>query len=206
MVTVDPIDDRTYHAGTEIDPVVLPEARGACGDVSYQLNGLPAGLEFDPDTRTLSGTPDDFDGNEENYLRQIQYVATDEQGSKTVEFTIVVRTVASVCGPNRDAARGWNPDYDTDLNLPRPHPEAWFKTATPNGRYTLPAATGGQAPYTYVVRGLPDGVCFDPLTRAVYGTPPFTQYPTVNWYYPEYFVQDANGDSRETWFVINVYD
>ena len=102
-VTVDPIDDRTYQAGTEIDPVVLPAARGACGDVSYALNGLPDGLEFDPETRTLSGTPADFDGNERDYLHHVEYVATDEQGSKTVEFTIVLPTADSVCGPNRDA-------------------------------------------------------------------------------------------------------
>ena len=205
-VTVDPIDDRTYHAGTAIAPVVLPVARGACGDVSYELNGLPAGLEFDAETRTLSGTPDDFDGNEENYLYQVQYVASDEQGSKTVEFTIVVPNVASVCGPNRDAARDWNGDYRTNLDLPDTENEAWFKTATPNGRFTLPAATGGQPPYTYAVRGLPDGVCFDPESRAVFGTPPITRYPTVHWYYPYYFVQDASGDSRESYFKINVYD
>ena len=205
-LTLDPVANRTYHAGTAIDPVVLPVGRGACGDVSYELNGLPDGLEFDPDTRTLSGTPADFDGNQGNYLRQVQYVATDDEGSKTVEFTIVVPTVASVCGPNRDAARGWNGDYDTNLDLPDPDSEAWFKTNTPNGRFTLPAATGGQEPYTYVVRGLPNGVCFDPATRAVYGTPPFTQYPTVHWYFPDYLVQDASGDSRENYFVINVYD
>ena len=205
-VTVDPIDDRTYHAGRAIDPVVLPEARGACGDVSYEVTGLPAGLEFDWETRTLSGTPDDFNGNEGDYLRHVEYVATDDRGSKTVEFTIVVPTVASVCGPNWDAARGWNPDYDTNLNLPDPNSEAWFKTATPNGRYTLPEATGGQGPYEYVVRGLPDGVCFDPETRAVFGTPPITRYPTVHWYFPDYLVRDANGDSRENYFKINVYD
>ena len=206
-LTLDPLDDRTHQAGVEIEPVTLPAGRGACGDISYQLNGLPGGLEFDPDTRTISGTPDDFDPDVDKYLYNVQYVATDERSSKTVEFTIVVPTVASVCGPNRDAARGWSGDYDSDLDLARPESEAWFKTATPNGRYTLPAATGGQEPYTYVVRGLPDGVCFDPETRAVYGTPPFTSHPTVHRYYPDYLVQDASGeDSRKTWFKINVYD
>ena len=47
--------------GTALAPVVLPEARGGNGALAYTLGSQPAGLaglEFDPATRTLSGTPD----------------------------------------------------------------------------------------------------------------------------------------------------
>ena len=43
-----------------MDPVVLPEATGGNGELSYGLTSEPAGLaglSFDPATRTLSGTP-----------------------------------------------------------------------------------------------------------------------------------------------------
>ncbi len=53
------IDDQVYTAGMAIDPLVLPAAMG--DDTPFMYNvfslGLPAGLSFDPATRTLSGTP-----------------------------------------------------------------------------------------------------------------------------------------------------
>ena len=64
------IDDQTYTAGTAITDLVLPEATGGSGALTYSLTNpaatgdtIPAtapgynGLMFDPATRTLSGTP-----------------------------------------------------------------------------------------------------------------------------------------------------
>ena len=48
-------------AGRPMERVVLPEATGGDGALSYALSSVPAGLaglDFDPATRTLSGTPD----------------------------------------------------------------------------------------------------------------------------------------------------
>ena len=62
----------TLTAGQAMDPVVLPEATGGNGELTYALTSKPAGppsipspvsaspppgLSFDPATRTLSGTP-----------------------------------------------------------------------------------------------------------------------------------------------------
>ena len=47
-----------YAVGTAIEPFVLPAATGGIGDKTYSVSAtLPAGLSFDADTRTLSGTP-----------------------------------------------------------------------------------------------------------------------------------------------------
>ncbi|MYA89516.1 MAG: hypothetical protein F4X97_13890, partial [Boseongicola sp. SB0662_bin_57] len=54
------IPDQSYMEGVRIAPLVLPAATG--GGLTYTLTcpggaSLPAGLAFDPATRTLSGTP-----------------------------------------------------------------------------------------------------------------------------------------------------
>ena len=47
-----------YAVGRAIEPYVLPAATGGIGDKTYSVSAtLPAGLAFDADTRTLSGTP-----------------------------------------------------------------------------------------------------------------------------------------------------
>ncbi len=49
--------DQTYTKGTAIDDLVLPAAAGGDDPVTYSVSTLPAGLEFDAATRTISGTP-----------------------------------------------------------------------------------------------------------------------------------------------------
>ncbi len=47
-----------YVVGTTIEPYVLPAATRGIGDKTYSVSAtLPAGLVFDAETRTLSGTP-----------------------------------------------------------------------------------------------------------------------------------------------------
>jgi hypothetical protein len=60
-------EDQPYPAGEAVS-LALPEAEGGNVARTYRLDGaLPAGLSFDPGTRTLSGTPPElawypFDG------------------------------------------------------------------------------------------------------------------------------------------------
>ena len=81
------IDDQVYTAGTAIAALVLPEASGGTGELTYSASALPAGLSFDAATRTLSGTPTAAtDG-----AVTVVYTVTDEDGTTdTLTFTITV--------------------------------------------------------------------------------------------------------------------
>ena len=49
------VEDQAYTAGAAITDLVLPEATGGEGEVTYRVFGLPAGLSFDAATRTIFG-------------------------------------------------------------------------------------------------------------------------------------------------------
>ena len=52
------VPDQSYEQHQEIAPLLLPEASGGDGVLAYSLTPAPpAGLRFDAETRTLSGTP-----------------------------------------------------------------------------------------------------------------------------------------------------
>ena len=80
------IYDQIYIVGRAITEW-LPEALGGIGNLTYSLLSLPAGLEFDASTRTLSGTPTvATDG-----AIAVTYKVTDESGATiTRTFTITV--------------------------------------------------------------------------------------------------------------------
>ena len=74
-----------FTAGTAIDPPYqLSAATGGSGDITYSIHrdgmSLPAGITFDPATRTLSGTPEH---PTERYW--MWYQATDELGETDSE-------------------------------------------------------------------------------------------------------------------------
>ena len=81
------VEDQAYTAGTAISALVLPEATGGEGEVTYRVSGLPAGLAFDAATRTISGTPEAAtDGAVE-----VTYTAQDSAGATaTLTFSITV--------------------------------------------------------------------------------------------------------------------
>ena len=81
------VEDLAYTVGTENFPVVLPEAVGGEGEVTYRVSELPEGLSFDATTRTISGTPKyETDGAVE-----VSYLAEDSAGaSATLTFFITV--------------------------------------------------------------------------------------------------------------------
>ena len=81
------ISGLVFEEAGEIDDVVLPKAEGGTGQITYSLTGLPEGLSFDADTRTLSGTL------AEAGELTLTYTATDEAGiSASFSFTITVQS------------------------------------------------------------------------------------------------------------------
>ncbi len=84
----DPAIDYRYTVGTAIADLVLPAASDGTGELTYSISALPAGLEFDAATRTLSGTPTAATSG----AVDVVYTATDADGTTaTLTFTITVR-------------------------------------------------------------------------------------------------------------------
>lgn len=122
----------------------LPAATGGTGPYIYAALTTPPGLNFDPVTRIVSGTPT------QSGLFTIPVTVTDNTGKKvTTNYT--VRIIGALSLPTAALANGT------------------VGTAYPGE--TLPAVTGGTGPYTYQDANLPAGLTFDPLTRKISGTP-----------------------------------
>ena len=85
------VADKTYAVDQRITAVTLPEATGGTGTLSYRLRATggswPLDLDFDEDTRLLSGTPRaDYQGT-----YNMRYTVTDSEGETlTSLFTITV--------------------------------------------------------------------------------------------------------------------
>ena len=86
------VEDQAYTAGTTISALVLPEAVGGEGEITYRVSALPAGLSFDATTRTISGTPEAAtDGAVE-----ATYTAQDSaEAAATLTFSITVNPALS---------------------------------------------------------------------------------------------------------------
>ncbi len=121
-------------------------ATGGTPAYTYQLatgSTLPSGLAISS-SGLISGTP--TTGGTSNF----NITATDSKNcTATTTFTLQV---------NSTLALG-----------PATLPNGVVGTAYP--AQTLPAATGGSTPYTYIATNVPPGLSFDPSTRAITGTP-----------------------------------
>ena len=138
------VADRTYEAGASIAPLILPEATGGTAPYTYALTG-PNGtdlseavprLSFDPATRVLSGTPDE-EGETTLTYTVTDSATTPESVTRTFAVTVTVTGPISIAEVD-------NQTYE----------------AGEDASLTLPAATGGTAPYTYALTG-PNGTDLD---------------------------------------------
>ena len=91
--------DLNFPAGRAIAPVELPVATGGSGTLAYSLQPEVPGLTFDPETRTLSGTPTTAG------IYDMTYEARDEnRGVARLQFVIVVGP-SSLIGSTLSAVR-----------------------------------------------------------------------------------------------------
>ena len=170
--------DQNYTQGTLITDLQLPAATGGTGTLTYTLTSVP-GLNFTPDTRTLSGTP-----NTAGTTTLTYEVTDDNNASTSATFTVTVNASLTL------TASG-NQNYTLDTAIPG---------------LPLPAATGGTAPLTYTLTGpggsnLPGGLTFTAGTRTLSGTPNTAGTTTLT-----YEVTDDNGASTNATFTVIVSD
>ena len=186
------IGDVGVTSGSPMSAVVLPEASGGEGDITYSVSDLPASLAFDVATRTLSGIP------EAEGTTEVTYTATAGDESVTLTFSIMVNPPLSfgdLFGLFNNGTGKANPAQESvDGVLQIVVGQAYS--------LTLPAVEGGTPPYTYELIGLPAGLSFDKDTRTVSGTPT-TLSETVA---VTYMVTDGSGASRSLPILVAVVD
>ncbi len=174
------INNKVYLTGTAVTEV-LPEADGHNGTLTYSLTPkLPSGLDFNENTREITGTPDTATSRS-----TYTYTVTDTDGFKTSRtFDITVRAE-----PNTMPTFG----SETIENKVYINGEAVMET--------LPEATSGNAPLTYSLSAdLPTGLNFNPDTRVISGTPS-TATSEADY---TYTVTDIDGDTDERTFSITI--
>ena len=146
--------DQAFVIGT-FRSVTLPAATGGVAPYTYAFTcaggDLPSGVSFAPATRVLAGTADAV------FRDSCTYAVTDSsQPAATVSQGVEVSSAAA-----------------RPLALP-PASDQEFVVGTYRS-VTLPAASGGVAPYTYSFTcaggALPPGMGFEARTRRFAGTP-----------------------------------
>ena len=142
---------QSWEAGSEIVTFPAPTASGGNAPLQYGARGLPDGVALvrsgDPATHAFSGTPT-------------------KAGSGTATLVVVDQD-----GDRATLSFAWTVAADTAPSFGSASVSA--KTWTLGeaiGAFTLPAATGGNAPLSYGARGQPRGVTVSP-SRQVSGVP-----------------------------------
>ena len=175
------LSDQSYHVGVPIQKnLTFPAAQQGTPPYRYALTPeLPKGLAFDASTRILSGTP-----TEAVAAKTYTYTVTDANANSAMQqFTLaVVQPEALTFTETIGAQR-------VPVQIPVPD-------------QILPGAAGGVAPYTYTLTPeLPEGLTFDPSTRALRGTP--TKVASTQTY--TYVVEDRAGTQTQQTFDLEVY-
>ena len=134
--------DGNVNVGYTSQPI--PSATGGTGPYTYVATNLPSGLNFDPITRIISGTPT------QSGLYSVTVTVTDNAGTKASN-SYALRVIGALSLPTMALADG--------------------TVGTVYTEQTLPEVTGGTGPYTYTSANVPSGLNFDPVTRKLTGTP-----------------------------------
>ena len=171
-------EDQQYTAGDAVS-LELPEAVGGNVARTYRLDGeLPAGLSFDPGTRTISGALPEFatyafDGY------GLTYRVADVDGEEPTPLVFTIRVDGI-------------PRFDETVSS-----QVTFAEGQTIDPWVLPSASGGNGDLTYELVGeLPEGLSYDGATRTISGTlsADATYAAESEGYALTYQVTDQDGD------------
>ncbi|MCY3900775.1 MAG: putative Ig domain-containing protein [Caldilineaceae bacterium] len=175
----------------------LPEASGGRTPLKYAATGLPAGLQFITETRTITGTLAQVE------IADVTYNVTDadqDQDSETFKITVTDLDQRQVDNNNNNGNNNGNNGGTQNPPALTLGDTVGF-TLRVGDQFTqqLPAAKGGTSPYRYSVTTLPLGLSFNEGTHTISGSP--TSPGTTN---VTYTVTDANNSQVSDDFTITV--
>ena len=185
------IDDQNYYTETAVN-LTLPGASGGTGTLSFTLIpavSIPAGLTFDPDTRTLTGTPT----TPKETAVTLIYTARDANG-RTNNRTFMVTVYSALIFT--DTTTVPNQIYTVDQVV----------------AVTLPLGSGGSGTLSYTLTRISNdptapvvapGLTFYPEDLAIRGTTR-QGFGTTTPANLRYTVLDANGTSTSVTFTMQV--
>ena len=174
------VTNHSFDVGVPIDQVVLPDAAGGTLPYRYTLTpDPPAGIQFNPLMRTLSGTP-----LESMYATTYTYMVNDGDHKTVMQtFTIEVNAPQELV-------------FENAVN------DQMYPVNRAVVDLILPVAMGGLPPYSYTLTpDLPSGLTFDSQTRTLSGTPSKVTESQIY----TYTVEDRTGTTSQLDLSVEVY-
>lgn len=173
--------DQQYLQNDPIEPLRLPIAEGGNGALTYQFTPAPPnGLSLDAMSRTISGTPSDW-----QQRTQYEWTATDQDGDSATIFVYI--TVIE--------------DLIPAFTAPSHVPDQSFITGSSIEPVILPVGEGGNGSLRYRLEpDLPPGLTLDVNMRQISGIPT-TPLPQTSFHWT---VLDSDDDTSTIQFHITV--
>ncbi len=175
------VGGQTWTEDFTVETLVLPEGSGGNGELTYELSPeLAQGLVFDPETRTISGTPV-VPKERTRYV----YRAVDVDGD-AAELTFSVMVLKDLMPSFPEAVQNQTWIQDSEI-----------------APLDLPGAESGNGAISYsIIPDLPAGLTFQAGDQTVLGTPTEVRERTLY----VYRAVDADGDAVEMTFSLVVLE